>query len=73
MSACRRVALKYRSEIVCSTTELPRSTFVGSEPEIRQGSGIGPTVKTFDNPYDWYCSVQAQMGDALIIDIVGAS
>ena len=67
MSAFRRIALKYRSENVCSTTELPRNTFVGSDPEIRQGSGIGPTVKTFYNPYDWYCSVQARIGDALAI------
>lgn len=39
----------------------------GSDPEIRQGSGIGPTVKTFYNPYDRYCNVQAQIGDALAI------
>ena len=67
MSTFRRRALKYRSEIFCSTTELPRSTFVGSDPEIRQGSGIGPTVKRFYNPYDWYCSFQAQTGDTLTI------
>ena len=49
---------------------------MGSDTEIRQGSGIGPTVKTYYNPYDWYCSVQAQIGDALAIgkmDNVGDS
>ncbi len=29
---------------------------------------MGPTVKTSYNPYDRYCSVQAQIGDALAIE-----
>ena len=67
LSALRRKALKYRSENVCNPTEMPRSTFVGPDTEIRQGSGIGPIAMAFYNPYDLYCIVQAQIGDALAI------